>query len=60
MLILFLSYFITTVILLIDQVAAIMMVKISKVYDFGISERFFYLFTKSFQKFELLPGVAEW
>ena len=43
-----------------EYLAAIMTVKISKVSDFGTSEIFFYLFTKPFHEFELLPGVAEW
>ena len=36
-----------------------MTVKISKVSDFGTFEIFFYLFTKPFHEFELLPGAAQ-
>ena len=38
-------------------VAAVFFVK--KVSYFGLSERFFYQFTKPFQEFELLPSIAE-
>ena len=48
------------IILLIDQVAAVMFVKKTNVSDFGTSERFLCQFPKPFHEFELLPGAAQW
>ena len=41
----------TGIILSIDQVAAVMFVKKTKVSEFGTSERFLYQFPKSFHEF---------
>ena len=49
----------TGIILLIDQVAAMIFVRQSKVSDFSTSD-IFYQFTKLFHKFELLSSRAQW
>ena len=50
----------TGIVLSIDQAAAVMFVKKTKVSEFGTSERFFYQFPKPLHEFELLPGASRW